>query len=328
MANWTENIVFSLGLTDKDRLILVTDLETETIADQIVKDIQPKISVLKKILIEEFVARPAKEFPGTMKKSISEFSPTTSIYCAQGKTGELQSFRRLLIDFLTKELGCRHAHMIGFSQEMILQGMAADYQNLYDLTHRVLEKVKKASVIKVKNSEGTEIIGEFSQSLKWIADDGKIIDPINWHNLPGTEVFTCPVTVNGTIAARVFGDYFSEKFGYLERPSLVEVKDARFVSITTDNQDLKTEFERYMKAEENNDRVGEFAIGTNTGIEKLIGNMLQDEKYPGFHMAFGFPYPEMTGADWNASGHIDLVSIDNDIWADDEQIMAKGKFLI
>jgi leucyl aminopeptidase (aminopeptidase T) len=218
--------------------------------------------------------------------------------------------------------------MIGFSREMILQGMAADYQNLYDLTHRVLEKVKKASVIKVKNSEGTEIQGEFSQSLKWIADDGKIIDPVEWHNLPGTEVFTCPVTVNGTIAARVFGDYFSEKFGYLERPALVEVKDARFVSITTDNQDLKTEFERYMKAEENNDRVGEFAIGTNTGIEKLIGNMLQDEKYPGFHMALGFPYPEMTGADWNASGHIDLVSADNDIWVDDKQIMAKGKFLI
>ena len=46
------------------------------------------------------------------------------------------------------------------------------------------------------------------------------------------------------------------------------------------------------------DRVGEFAIGTNIGVHDVIGNILQDEKIPGIHIAFGNPYGAHTGADW------------------------------
>jgi aminopeptidase len=44
--------------------------------------------------------------------------------------------------------------------------------------------------------------------------------------------------------------------------------------------------------------VGEFAIGTNIGVRDVIGNILQDEKIPGIHIAFGNPYGAHTGADW------------------------------
>jgi leucyl aminopeptidase (aminopeptidase T) len=44
------------------------------------------------------------------------------------------------------------------------------------------------------------------------------------------------------------------------------------------------------------DRVGEFAIGTNIGVHDVIGNILQDEKIPGIHIAFGNPYGAHTGA--------------------------------
>ncbi len=74
--------------------------------------------------------------------------------------------------------------------------------------------------------------------------------------------------------------------------------------------------------------MGEFAIGTNIGLNSVIGNILQDEKLPGIHMAFGNPYGAHTGADWWSGTHIDVVGRDFDIWADDRQIMAAGKFLI
>ena len=53
--------------------------------------------------------------------------------------------------------------------------------------------------------------------------------------------------------------------------------------------------------------MGEFAIGTNIGVRDVIGNILQDEKIPGVHIAFGNPYGAHTGAEWDCSTHIDVV---------------------
>ena len=74
--------------------------------------------------------------------------------------------------------------------------------------------------------------------------------------------------------------------------------------------------------------VGEFAIGTNLACTHIIGHILQDEKLPGIHIAFGHPYCEHTGQTWKSTTHIDCVGRHFDIWLDDEQVMAKGKFLI
>jgi leucyl aminopeptidase (aminopeptidase T) len=74
--------------------------------------------------------------------------------------------------------------------------------------------------------------------------------------------------------------------------------------------------------------VGEFAIGTNIELKDVIGEILQDEKYPGVHIAFGNPYGAHTGAEWYSSTHIDVVGRNFDIWVDGEQIMRGGQFLI
>ena len=70
--------------------------------------------------------------------------------------------------------------------------------------------------------------------------------------------------------------------------------------------------------------MGEFAVGTNTACTHVIGNILQDEKIPGIHIAFGHPYAEHTGADWVSKTHIDCVGRDFDIWFDDEKVMKGG----
>ena len=88
-----------------------------------------------------------------------------------------------------------------------------------------------------------------------------------------------------------------------------------------------TEFWNYCHTDEFSDRVGEFAIGTNIGVHDVIGNILQDEKIPGVHIAFGNPYGAHTGADWYSSTHIDVVGRQFDIWIDGRQIMRGGAFL-
>ncbi|HMK39418.1 MAG TPA: aminopeptidase, partial [Bacteroidota bacterium] len=91
---------------------------------------------------------------------------------------------------------------------------------------------------------------------------------------------------------------------------------------------LEKEFRQYCSTDANSDRVGEFAIGTNTALTHVIGHILQDEKIPGVHIAFGHPYAEHTGADWVSSTHIDVVGTNFDIRVDDRNIMAGGRFLL
>ena len=127
--------------------------------------------------------------------------------------------------------------------------------------------------------------------------------------MPGGEIFTTPGEVNGTfVVDGVVGDYLCARYGLLEKtPLTIEIKGNRIASCESANQELRDEFWAYTHTDENSDRVGEFAIGTNLGIHQVIGNILQDEKFPGIHIAFGNPYGEHTGAPWTSTTHIDVV---------------------
>jgi aminopeptidase len=136
--------------------------------------------------------------------------------------------------------------------------------------------------------------------------------------------------VNGTfVIDGVVGDYLCAKFGDLmANPLTIEVKGNRVIEAHSANQELKDDFWAYTHKDENSDRVGEFAIGTNLELKDVIGEILQDEKYPGVHIAFGNPYGAHTGAEWFSSTHIDVVGRNFDIWVDGAQIMRSGQFLI
>src|SRR5262249_469248 len=99
-------------------------------------------------------------------------------------------------------------------------------------------------------------------------------------------------------------------------------------ALHSENKDLRDEFRAYTTTDENSDRVGEFAIGTNIACTHIIGHILQDEKIPGVHIAFGHPYAEHTGANWASKTHIDCVGRDFDIWFDGKRLMRAGKFWI
>ena len=60
----------------------------------------------------------------------------------------------------------------------------------------------------------------------------------------------------------------------------------------------------------------------------MIGILLQDEKVPGVHLAFGDPYGSQTHADWKSRTHVDVLTRDCDVWIDDEQVIAEGQYLL
>ena len=76
--------------------------------------------------------------------------------------------------------------------------------------------------------------------------------------------------------------------------------------------------------------LGEFAIGTNTDIDRFTGNILFDEKIGGtFHMALGAGYPE-TGSKNHSAIHWDMICDlrkDSEIMVDGQLFYKNGQFV-
>ena len=233
-----------------------------------------------------------------------------------------------MLTLLADDLRCRHGHMIGINDLIMRDGMAADYDEIYRVTRQVYEVVRQAERITVNTALGTELVATFAPSLRWVPCDGRYWEQGRWGNLPEGETFTCPLSLDGVIAAEQMGDWFTEKYGMLSPPVRLVVKGGRLVGTETPDARLAADIREYMGQHPDSNRVGEFAIGTNVGLTRIVGNFLQDEKFPGVHVAFGDPYGFETGADWSCPSHVDVLASHATVSVDGRALMENGRFLI
>src|SRR5207237_10914371 len=133
-------------------------------------------------------------------------------------------------------------------------------------------------------------------------------------NLPEGETFTTPFRLEGLLVGEEMGDHFDSKYGLFETPVRLRVRDSRVVGVEmAGHPEIVSEIEAYFGQHPESNRAGEFAIGTNIGLTDVIGNFLQDEKFPGVHVAFGDRYGRETGADWEAPSHVDVLPARADV---------------
>jgi leucyl aminopeptidase (aminopeptidase T) len=242
--------------------------------------------------------------------------------------GEL-AFRQPLLKLLTIELRCRHGHMVGIDHRLMLEGMAADYEEIHRVTRHVFEAVRDAGRIEVGTRLGTELVATLTPKHRWIPCDGRYHEQGRWGNLPEGETFTAPLSLDGLLVGEEMGDHFTNRYGLFETPVRIQLKGGRVAAVEAPgNPELKSEIETYFGQHPNSNRVGEFAIGTNVALKAIIGNFLQDEKFPGVHVAFGDPYGHETGADWTAPSHVDVLASHATVTVDGKRIMEGGRFLI
>lgn len=158
------------------------------------------------------------------------------------------------------------------------------------------------------------------ESRRFINSDGK-------RNMPSGEIFTGPVenSVNGWV-----------RFTY---PAIVSGRAVSGIELTfADGKVTQASAEMnedLLQAQLNTDAgaryLGEFAIGTNFGIDRFTGSILYDEKIGGtVHMAIGMGYPE-TGSRNTSAVHWDMICdmrTDSSITVDDELFYENGAFKI
>jgi leucyl aminopeptidase (aminopeptidase T) len=308
-----------------EKVTVITDEVSLEIAAAIVHELEEMGCRYQTWVLEDVAKRPLTDLPLAIAEDLE--TSQVSIFAVQAQANELKS--RMQMTDVVNRRKIRHAHMVNINKQIMLEGMRADFLKVDRLSVKVLETVRKAKQIRAKTAAGTDLVADLNPNYRWVKTSG-IISAEKWGNLPGGEVFTAPGEVNGTfVIDGVVGDYLCAKFGDLKAtPLTIQVKGNRLIEAHSANKELKDDFWAYTHTDEDSNRVGEFAIGTNIELKDVIGEILQDEKYPGVHIAFGNPYGQHTGAEWYSSTHIDVVGRNFDIWVDGQQIMQGGKFLI
>ncbi len=315
-----------MSVKNGEHVLVVTDRETFDVGNAI-REAAERVSKgnVKLFVLEDYVERPAKELPLPIVETIPWANVT--FYAASSKPGELsirQPFIRTALRY------ARHGHMPSITKELMETGMNADYREISDLTKKVERLVKGSKKARVVTRAGTELEAEFHPAWRWKLCDGLYPNKGMWGNLPEGEIFTAAYRANGRMVIDELGDWFSPKYGVItETPVTLRVKDSRvdLAAVTCSNEQLRKEFTQYLTIDQNSNRLGEFAIGTNIFLERLTGNLLQDEKFPSVHCAFGDPYPDETGADWKSTTHVDGIMLKCSVWIDGKQIMDEGRHL-
>lgn len=309
-------------------MVVIKDRGRAEIAEAIEEEAAAVGAQVFSWLMEEVVERPALEFPRRLAEKIRAVSPTVSFFIAEALPGEL-GFRQPMRVFLVDELRCRHAHMVGIDARVMEEGMAGDCQAVWEATERVFQALRSASQVEVATRLGTELTAKVGPPRRWVPCHGRYWEQGQWGNLPEGEVFTAPLDLEGVLVGEELGDHFAARYGLLERPVRIRIRGGRVLGVEAPGQpQLKAELESYLSQHSNSSLVGEFAIGTNITLKRMIGNLLQDEKFPGVHVAFGDPYPEVTGADWSCPTHLDVLASRADVWVDGRLVMEAGRPLV
>jgi len=326
LAPGARNAVIScLRIQPNEKVTLITDRACLEIAVALARELEKPGILYHPFVLEDLAPRPLADMPRAILDDME--TSQVSIFAVRAQANELRT--RMQMTDVVNRRRMRHAHMVNIDRRIMLEGMRADFEEVDRISTQVWRIASAAREIRATTRAGTRLVGHFSPRLKWLKTSG-IISPHKWGNLPGGETFTTPERVDGEfVIDGVVGDYLCEKYGDLGgTPLTIRVEDSRLREAHCANRTLENEFWAYCHTDEFSDRVGEFAIGTNIGVRDVIGNILQDEKIPGIHIAFGNPYGAHTGADWYSSTHIDIVGREFDIWIDGRQIMRGGAFLL
>ena len=195
---------------------------------------------------------------------------------------------------------------------------AAEWRKLSAMQQHKVDFLADKSHVKL---QGPHIDLELSIAGRtFINSDGK-------RNMPSGEIFTGPVedSVNGWVrfsypaivgGRAVSGITLKFVAGKVTEASAEMNEDLLHAQLNTD------EGARYL---------GEFAIGTNFGIDRFTGSILYDEKIGGtVHMAVGMGYPE-TGSLNKSAVHWDMICDmrqDSEILVDGELFYRDGAFTV
>jgi aminopeptidase len=219
------------------------------------------------------------------------------------------------------------AQLLGVStpeaEDFFFDAVLADYPTMAKAMQPLTELMLRTDRVHIKGP-GTDL----TFSIKGI----NVVPCVGERNIPDGEDYTAPVadSVNGTIQYNTLtipksGDRFTNVW--------FRVKDGVIVDERCDTGDLER-MRKILNTDPGARRFGEFAIGVNCKIPRVIGDTLFDEKVGGtFHLTPGNAYEEAQNGNVSTV-HWDIVNDQREaagggeIWFDGKLVRKNGIFTL
>jgi len=182
---------------------------------------------------------------------------------------------------LVNMAGGRFASLPHFDPEMFHSSMAVDWRALAERTARLAAEVNRAEGLTLSTPNGTRL--SFSMAGRRAeGDDGLLIAPGSFGNLPAGEVYLAPL--EGSAEGELVLEYAPTR--RLESPLRLLVRGGEVVEIVGDDP-YRHWLEEKFAASRKNRNIAELGIGTNDRASRP-DNILEAEKILGtVHVALG-----------------------------------------
>ncbi len=187
------------------------------------------------------------------------------------------------------------------------------------------ESERYAEIQKVfQSGQEVRVVGK-ETDIRFSTKGRKYVIGSGTHNIPDGEVFTAPV--DDSLEGKIFFEFPGVYAGKFIEKIRLEFKEGKITKATADEND---DLLKSIVAMNGADRIGEFGIGTNFGIDRFIGDLLFDEKIGGtIHLALGWAYESCNGVN-KSSIHWDIIKDlreEGEIYLDGDLVLKNGEFL-
>src|SRR4051812_27241461 len=129
-----------LRVQPSERVTVITDRACQEIAASLVAELEKTGCEYHSFLLEDLAPRPLVDMPQSVLDDLAKSQ--VSIFAVQAQPNELRT--RMQMCDVVNQHGLRHAHMVNIEKKIMLEGMRADFQQVDDLTLRVMNIVNKA----------------------------------------------------------------------------------------------------------------------------------------------------------------------------------------
>jgi len=229
----------------------------------------------------------------------------------------VKNIRWVLTEYPTEALAQEAEMSLDEFEDFVFSATNIDWTKMsksQDKIKKVFDNAEKVSIV----AEGTELELSLRGRLA-VKGNGS-------HNMPDGEIFFAPIdnSANGKITFTYPAIYAGREVDGIT----LEFKDGKVIraSATKNNGFLQ----QMLNTDKGAKYLGEFGIGTNTGITKYIKNILFDEKIAGtIHLALGMAYEECGGKNKSAI-HWDMIKDlrkGGYIYVNDRLVQKNGKWL-
>ncbi len=258
-------------------------------------------------------ARNPSEFTGIESKKITAHKRVMGVISAKRNDSTRWVLIRVPNESFAQQAGTALDEMIDFFFNATLRDWAKESAR-YNEIKDVFQAAERVRIV------GKETDIQFSTR-------GRIYEVADGHlNMPDGEIFTAPVddSAEGYITFEFPGVYA----GQLVPGIRLEFKKGVVSKASAQaNEGLLHEL---IAMDDGAQRLGEFGVGVNFGIDRFSYDILFDEKIGGtIHLALGRAYAENNGINQSAL-HWDIIKDlrqEGEIYLDGKKIFEKGKYL-